>query len=709
VKVISKLRGRSPHELAFRTAQWLSSSLERAGFSADLRLGEVDAALAPALPGWRDPRRTATRVRALDPSATERLLADADACVAGRIALLGYGRLPIGTAPDWHRDVVSGRRAPDVHWSRIPYLDPSAVGDHKVTWELSRLQFLVRLGQAHALTGEKAYADRAERYMRDWIAGNPPKRGINWVSSLELAYRAIAWTWTMALLGDALSPTVRRQGVALMRLHARHVERHLSYYFSPNTHLTGEALGLLYVGSAFGSLPEAGRWCALGWRILAEQLPLQVHADGVYGEQSLFYQRYVADIYLHAIALRRQAGQPDDPAVVERLGRVLEVLAAVRRPDGSVPLVGDEDGGQLLALDIAAANDVRPTLALGAQLLGRPELAHDVGAAAIASCAWVLGSSAVAPASVAVHPGALSAFPEGGLFVVRPDAGDPTTQLLLDAGPLVHPRMGGAHAHADALSVDVTVDGHPMLIDPGTGSYADPAVRCAFREAGAHNVILVDGGTAARSDGPFRWRHAVDAHPARWTEHDGVALAEARWDGHRADRSVKQARSVFGVGGLGWVVRDHVDLPGSHELTLPFHLAPGLEPVALGDDWRLAPRGGRPMTIGLLGAVGTWQVEAGQSAPAYGRLEPSAVLTWRGPARGQVTLWTLLAVGDVRARRDLIDDGTFVVSWAGRILTIAPRSVDGEPEWRWSVAADEAGASAPRGGASLARAGTGER
>ena len=32
-----------------------------------------------------------------------------------------------------------------------------------------------------------------------------------------------------------------------------HVERHLSYYFSPNTHLTGEALALYVVGTA---LPE---------------------------------------------------------------------------------------------------------------------------------------------------------------------------------------------------------------------------------------------------------------------------------------------------------------------------------------------------------------------------------------------------------------------------------------------------------------------
>ena len=33
--------------------------------------------------------------------------------------------------------------------------------------------------------------------------------------------------------------------------HAAHVERYLSLYYSPNTHLTGEALGLFYAGAVF--------------------------------------------------------------------------------------------------------------------------------------------------------------------------------------------------------------------------------------------------------------------------------------------------------------------------------------------------------------------------------------------------------------------------------------------------------------------------
>ncbi len=32
------------------------------------------------------------------------------------------------------------------------------------------------------------------------LAENPPRLGINWVSSLEVAYRAVAWRWLLWIL-----------------------------------------------------------------------------------------------------------------------------------------------------------------------------------------------------------------------------------------------------------------------------------------------------------------------------------------------------------------------------------------------------------------------------------------------------------------------------------------------------------------------------
>src|SRR5262249_50375611 len=215
-----------------------------------------------------------------------------------------------GDPIDWHLDPTSGRRAPLDHWSRIDHLDAARIGDVKVIWELNRCQWLVTLAQAYALAGDERYARAALDAIDAWIAKNPPGYGINWTSSLEAAYRLIAWTWALHLVAASASLDVARLARVLGTLadHAARVERYLSVHFSPNTHLTGEALGLVYAGVVLRDVAAAPRWLALGNAILTRELERQVLADGVHFEQSTCYQRYTADIYLHWLILAAVAG-----------------------------------------------------------------------------------------------------------------------------------------------------------------------------------------------------------------------------------------------------------------------------------------------------------------------------------------------------------------------------------------------------------------
>src|SRR4029077_6884589 len=98
-------------------------------------------------------------------------------------------------------------------------------------------------------------------HLESWLAEDSPRWGVNWVSSLEVAYRAIAWWLLLWMLHRVpWRPDLRMRLVNSLELHARHVERYLSTYFSPNTHLTGEALGLFYVGTVLPDSSHARRW-----------------------------------------------------------------------------------------------------------------------------------------------------------------------------------------------------------------------------------------------------------------------------------------------------------------------------------------------------------------------------------------------------------------------------------------------------------------
>src|SRR5207248_46752 len=125
------------------------------------------------------------------------ITAATDIVAARRVDLLGHRMLKLDDPIDWHRDPVSGRRSPLVHWSGINTLDPDLVGDSKVVWELNRHQWVVRLAQAWALTGDERYAAACITAIDSWLDANPPGVGINWASNLEVSYRLISWCWVL--------------------------------------------------------------------------------------------------------------------------------------------------------------------------------------------------------------------------------------------------------------------------------------------------------------------------------------------------------------------------------------------------------------------------------------------------------------------------------------------------------------------------------
>jgi len=271
-RAANKARGRSFAELRERGEQFMVAALERRGLSGphgeptDAAFwGEVDPALAAEV-GRDFDRLHARFLEQTSPrffsgaehaAATAKYLNDNAADLVAKVVhaanrvrnggfdLLGYEALRFGAPVDWHLDPTTGIRSPRSHWSVIRYLDPSVVGDHKVVWELNRHQHFMLLGRAYRLTGNEEYAQTFVDHVTAWMSDNPPKQGINWASSLEVSYRLIAWVWAIELFRDSPKLTARLRGRMLKYLHAHatHVERFLSTYFSPNTHLTGEALG----------------------------------------------------------------------------------------------------------------------------------------------------------------------------------------------------------------------------------------------------------------------------------------------------------------------------------------------------------------------------------------------------------------------------------------------------------------------------------
>jgi len=679
LKKLRKLKGRSLDELRVRAAQALAARAERLGLGARLpsdaellRLaagaGAADAAellehfrRAPRafFASFQDPQATREALRRRFGSGRERAVVErARRAASGRFDLLGLTDLSFGDPLDWNFEPVAGKRAPMEHWSRIGELDAGPTGDKKIIWELNRHQHFYALGRAYWHTGDESHARAFASHLDSWMRQHAPKRGVNWMSSLEVAFRSISWLWALHFFKHSphLTPELYARALKYLYLHGRHLETYLSTYYSPNTHLTGEALGLYYLGAALPELARARRWRETGRRVLLEELARQVRPDGVYFEQASYYQRYTADFYAHFLLLARAAGEEDE-RVAPALASLCDHLMYLTAPDGTTPFYGDDDGGRLAPLDDRPPADFRATLSTAAALLARPDYKF-VAAEASEETLWLTGPSGLSglDAVEAREPEAASrAFHAGGYYVMRDGWGPAADYLLLDCGP--HGGAGGGHAHADALSLTLAARGRTLLVDPGTYSYTGSReMRDHFRHTAAHNTLLIDGAPSSVPDGPFSWAHEARCETRAWLSRPRFDLFEGEHDGYeRLPDPARHRRSVLFLKGDYFVVRDEVSARGRHRCEFYFHFAPGAGPRLEGEGKTASVRvaGGAGLELHARGGRGRWRLEEGWVSPCYGACVAAPVAVYEVAGEGPqdfVTVMLPRAAGQAPAR-----------------------------------------------------------
>lgn len=595
---LQKLKNASFQELRVRAAQRVAAFSERRGWSDLVKLPADDEFISLFIPdegranhdlleyfrsrseptffrSFDTPEKTAAAFQSRWPETAQRIIEKADRIYAGKFNLLGYTNIDFGNPIDWQFEPISGKRIPLVHWSKLDYLDAEIAGDKKIIWELNRQQYFATLGQAYWLTGDEKYAHVFAAHLEAWMDANPPKLGINWASSLEVAFRSMAWLWAFYFFksSPSLSTETFTRAWKFLYLSARHLESYLSTYFSPNTHLTGEALGLFFLGTLLPEFKEAKRWQELGSQILIEQLPVHVRPDGVYFEQSSYYHRYTTDFYIHFLLLSRANNFTLPLVVGEAVVRLLDHLMYITRPDGTTPLFGDDDGGRLAMIDVRKANDFRGTLATGSLLFDRGDYKF-VADDAAEELLWLTGSEGLNEFNsiVATEPSETSkAFPEGGYFVMRDGWTNESNYLLFDCGP--HGSLACGHAHADALSFDLSANGRAILVDPGTYTYTGSReLRDWFRSSHAHNTVTLDGHSSSAPDGAFSWKTTARCSLQQWISEDRFDFVSGRHDGFmRLQSPAMVSREILFLKGDYWIVRDALSSSNDHRLDVRFH------------------------------------------------------------------------------------------------------------------------------------------
>jgi hypothetical protein len=605
------------------------------------------------------PDGTAARV---PEDARKAVLAAADLLLAGEWETLGVLRTDLDR-PDWFRDPETGRRSdPDRYAFRVDHRSQERTGNVKQVWEIARLQHLTLLASAWALSHDERYARRVDEQLRSFWRENPFLSGIHWTSGIELGLRLISVAWIRRLLDDW--PGVRglfeENGLAVrqIRWHQEYLGTFRSRGTSANNHVIAEAAGLLVASCAFPWYPRSDRWRNAAARLLERELLRNTFPSGVNRELASDYHPFVAELGFLAAVEAEASGHPLSPLVWQRLTAMADSAAALL--DGSMrpPRQGDSDEGRGLLLDPPAANTWPPLLGMADALVGRldwwPRPPDGAGRV-------MVGALAGARRRIEGRPGTRpSRFADAGLTLLR-TSGQNEIWCRCDGGP--HGYLGiAAHAHADALSVEVRYAGLDILADPGTYCYhGERAWRSYFRSTIAHNTVELGGRNSSSERGPFMWaRHAQareievidDGDIARWTaEHDGYASLDPPASHRRSvllDRASRSidiideitdggATGVTGSSGVAGVTGSSA--VAGHDVRLAFHLGPQVQVALDGSCATLTwPQAEVPGAARLeLPVALRWSLHRGQTSP---------ILGWYSPGLGRrVPAFTLLGCG----------------------------------------------------------------
>ena len=558
------------------------------------------------------------------------MIAAAEEVLAGRWELLGAVRQDMED-PDWFFDPVTARRAPQVDYCfNVDHRSEDVTGNVKQIWELSRLQHLTVLAAAFALSGDERYAERAASHLRSWWAQSPFLSGVHWTSGIEAGLRLITWVWVRRLLDGwtGAAELFERNDVALAQIwwHQHYLARFRSRGSSANNHVIAEAAGLLVAALAFDWFAESSRWSEEATRVLEQELTSNTFPSGVNREMAFDYHGFVTELAVVAAVEAEWDGRPLSTDLWMLLYRMFDVVAATADVNLRAPRYGDGDNGRALVIDPSTGERSSDVLAIGESLFDAPgwwpSVRPTVTSTLLASMAGrrhTAGHTERRPCH----------YPDAGLTVMRSSPSDgEEIWCRCDAGP--HGFLSiAAHAHADALAVEVRYDGMDVLADPGTYCYhGEPLWRSYFRSTLAHNTIEVGRQDQSASGGPFLWtRHAHSRLIGLETDDDGAVTSwTAEHDGYRSlSPPVGHRRLVRLASRLRRLeIVDYLETTGKHGFRLAFHLGPDLHARMFGHSIEISwshDTFSRSATLFLPNGP-SWSLSSGATDPILGWYSP---------------------------------------------------------------------------------------
>ncbi len=520
-----------------------------------------------------------------DESERGSIIRSADKTVNGIYNLLGSDDVLISPV-QWHTDFKTGFTwTPGTYYRNYRQEDIDTDSDVKVPRELSRSHHLLKLGLAYRLTKNQVYADVCVAQVLNWIDENPLMYSINWGCTMDVAIRAVNWIWALGLISgsDALDGTTIEKIKTSLYQHGWFIWRNpeKAPYYNGN-HYLADLSGQIILGLLFRDLPEPGKWLQKGKEELFREIRIEILPSGMSYERSTNYNRLVLELILVPVLLLKKRRYEIPQDVWYRIEKMFDFIMCSLKPDGTSPIIGDQDNGRLLPLNRQETIDFRYLLSLGALLFSRSDLKYH-GEGFNIFCSIFGGQGAneewQSIPDLKYDLGSM-AFPDVGLYLMRKNQ----DYLIFNAtGRGLYPEtIAGSHTHSDLFSFELFTYGKSFLVDPGSYVYtANADQRMLFRSTKMHNTVTVDGESQDLLLREHIWSYNRNAIPQvlSWTSNEDHDKITAVHNGYlRLPEPVQHERTIiFNKTDCTWIIKDRITGCGQHTLEWFFHFDVGID------------------------------------------------------------------------------------------------------------------------------------
>lgn len=438
------------------------------------------------------------------------------------------------------------------------------------------------------ILGQAEDAPAFDQFIRDW--DDSTATGIGEENYLRRAWtphavslRILNWCRYYAWRAPTADAAFLRRLRGLIYKNANFLSRHVEHDIGGN-HLIENAIALLMAGVFF---EDADDWLQSGLTLLEAESE-QFLPDGGHFERSPMYHTLTLTRYLTALDVLQASDHTPPETLAQTARRACAFLAALRPPDGDLPLLNDAVLGEALPLERCLAY------------------------ARTVDC--ISGSDGASR----------DALPTSGYYWL----GNGDDRLLVDGGPFGPPHLP-AHSHNDCLAVCLWVDGDRLICDTGTYEYAPTARRQRSRSVRSHSTVQVGRTEPVEIGGQYLAGRRIDP-TVRYVSTDSLTMFDGSYQRQGSRSTAYTHRRRVYSDGERWLLQDRVEGAGERPVRSRLHLHPTVDVEAEGQRLALTVDGETRVFLVPLGVADSTMTTT-PYFPEFGREEERTTICFDLP------------------------------------------------------------------------------